>query len=125
MKEFKELKEKTEEKKVPVKEKFGKKQVMDYERAEIKKLHEGDAEIAHNIMKKCMFDVNIYEIKDILKKGMSYGAFVGRMLVGVGLGWEVYYNHESKGIEDGLPNAIYLEDDALLLAYEGQGIREM
>jgi hypothetical protein len=45
--------------------------------------------------------------------------------VSVGLSWEVRFNTETLEFEEGEGNAIFLEDDAVLLAYEGRGLREL
>ena len=98
---------------------------VDIEEAEVKKLEPEDAEEVCKVMQKCLFAVTEKEVGDVLELGMSYGAFVGRMLVAVGLGWAVHYNPESLEIESGEENAVFLEDDAVLLPYEGKGLREM
>ena len=97
----------------------------DVEELEIKKLEEKDVEEATRVMSKCMFSVTEKEIRGIVERGMSYGAFVDRILVGVGLSWEVRFNPETWEFEEGEGNSIFLEDDAILLAYEGRGIREL
>lgn len=97
----------------------------DVEELEIKKLEEKDVEEATRVMSKCMFSVTEKEIGGIVERGMSYGAFVDRILVGVGLSWEVRFNPETWEFEEGEGNSIFLEDDAILLAYEGRGIREL
>ncbi len=99
--------------------------ISDVEELEIKKLEEKDVEEATRVMSKCMFSVTEKEIADIVKRGMSYGAFVDRILVGVGLSWQVRFNPENWEFEEGGGNSIFLEDDAILLAYEGRGIREL
>lgn len=95
------------------------------EEVEIKKLLEGDVEEAAKVMRKCLFSVTDSEISGVVEKGMSYGAFVDRILVSVGLSWEVRFNPDTMDFEEGEENAVFLEDDAILLAYEGRGIREL
>ncbi len=97
----------------------------DVEELEIKKLTETDADETTRVMQKCMFTVNKKEILEIIEKNLSYGAFVDRILVGVALSWGVCWNPETKEFEDGEENALFLEDDAILLSYEGKGIREL
>ena len=98
---------------------------IDVEEVEIKKLEESDVEEATRVMQKCMFSVTEEELSKIVEKGLSYGAFVDRILVGVALSWGVRFNPETNEFEDGEENALFLEDDAILLSYEGKGIREL
>ncbi len=98
---------------------------IDVEEVEIKKLEESDVEEATRVMQKCMFTVSEEEISGIVKKKLSYGAFVDRILVGVALSWGVRFNPETREFEEGEENALFLEDDAILLSYEGRGIREL
>ncbi len=100
---------------------------VDEEESEIKKLDMEDFEDVISIMRKAMFEIGRAEakqIEEILKQGASYGAYVDRMLVAVGLAWPVAFERATKIIGKGMANALYLEDVALLLAYEGKGIRE-
>jgi len=97
----------------------------DVENIEVKKLDADDVEEAAKVMRKCLFTVTDDEIKGILEKEMSYGGFVDRILVAVALSWGVRFNPESWEFEEGEENAVFLEDDAILLAYEGRGIREL
>ena len=100
---------------------------VDEEESEIKKLGIEDFEEVISIMRKAMFEIGRAEakqIEEILKQGASYGAYVDRMLVAVGLAWPIAFNRATKTIGKGMANALYLEDVALLLAYEGKGIRE-
>ncbi len=97
----------------------------DVENIEIKKLNGDDVEVASTVMRKCLFTVTDDEIEGIVKKGMSYGGFVDRILVAVALSWGVRFNPESWEFEEGEENSVFLEDDAILLAYEGRGIREL
>ena len=98
---------------------------IDVEEVEIKKLGEKDVDEATRVMRKCMFTVSEEEIARIVEKGMSYGAFVDRILVGVALSWGVRFNPQTREFEEGEENSLFLEDDAILLAYEGRGIREL
>lgn len=97
----------------------------DVENIEVKKLDEDDVEETAKVMRKCLFTVTDDEIDGIVKKGMSYGGFVDRILVAVALSWGIRFNPESWEFEEGEENAVFLEDDAILLAYEGRGIREL
>ncbi|MFA5411865.1 MAG: hypothetical protein WC350_00765 [Candidatus Micrarchaeia archaeon] len=98
---------------------------IDIEEAEIKRLKPEDSEEVTNIMQKCLFAVTEDEVREVLKRNMSYGAYVGRMLVAVGLAWGTAYNPTNLQLETGYTNAIFLEDDAVLLPYEGKGLREL
>mgnify|MGYP005838715271 CR=1 FL=1 len=100
---------------------------VDTEEAEIKRLDIEDFDEVISIMRKAMFEIGKSEarqIEEILKQGASYGAYVDRMLVAVGLAWPIAFNRTSKTIGEGMANALYLEDVAILLAYEGKGIRQ-
>lgn len=97
----------------------------DVEHVEVKKLDSSDVEEAAKVMRKCLFTVTDEEIGGIVAKGMSYGGFVDRILVAVALSWGVRFNPGTWEFEEGEENAVFLEDDAILLAYEGRGIREL
>lgn len=97
----------------------------DVEQVEVKKLDVDDVEEAAKVMRKCLFTVTDEEIGGIIKKNMSYGGFVDRILIAVALSWGVTFNPESWEFEEGEENAVFLEDDAILLAYEGKGTREL
>lgn len=99
----------------------------DEEEAEIKKLDIEDFDDVISIMRKAMFEIGKAEtrqIEGILKQGASYGAYVDRMMVAVGLAWPIAFNRATKKIGEGMANALYLEDVAILIAYEGKGIRQ-
>ena len=76
-------------------------------------------------MRKCAFDVTEVEVANIVKYGNSFAATVNRMIVGVGLAWPAKFDGENKRLVGGDPNALYMEDPAVLLAYEGRGIRRI
>ncbi len=116
------LEEEKEEKAAP---KMRVRSPIDIEEAEIKRLKPEDADEVTNIMRKCLFAVTEDEVREVLKRDMSYGAYVGRMLVAVGLAWGTGYNPTNLELEGGYTNAIFLEDDAVLLPYEGKGLREL
>lgn len=99
--------------------------LLDEENVEVKRLEEEDVEDAVRVMRKCAFDVTEVEVLNIIKYGMSFGCHVNRMLIGVGLSWPAYLDMETHAIKGGEPNAIYMEDPAVLLAYEGRGIRRV
>ncbi len=118
---------KTEQKK-EVKETTAKKRILqlwDEDQTEIKRLDTEDVQDIVAIMRKCAFDVTDKEILTILAYSMSYGCYVNRMLIGVGLSWPAHYDESIKGLRNGEQNATYVEDPAVLLAYEGRGIRRM
>ncbi len=118
------------EKKVPeVKEKEEKKKeflhLLDEDQVEVKRLAKPDLEEVVKIMRKCAFDVTESEVEKIIEYGMSFGCYVNRMLIGVGLSWPASYNAEKRIITGGEYNSVYLEDPAVLLMYEGRGIRRI
>lgn len=99
--------------------------LLDEDQTEIKKLGPDDIEDAVAVMRKCSFDVTEKEVAVIVGYNFSFGCYVNRVLIGVGLSWPAYYDEAEKGIRNGEPNAIYFEDPAVLLAYEGRGIRRI
>lgn len=99
--------------------------LFDEEEVEVKRLHRDDTGDCVNVMRKCAFDVTDAEVENIIKYGKSFGATVNRMLIGVGLAWEACLDVDEMVITNGEPNALYLEDPAVLLAYEGRGIRRI
>ena len=99
--------------------------ILDQDETEIKKLSREDLEEAVKVMRKCSFDVTDKEVVMIIDYNMSFGCYVNRMLIGVGLSWPAHYDENEKGIRNGEPNAIYCEDPAVLLSYEGRGIRRI
>ncbi|MDD5171777.1 MAG: hypothetical protein PHF60_01955 [Candidatus ainarchaeum sp.] len=114
--------EKKEEADVP-KKKFV--DLLDSEEVEIKRLDLEDVEDCVKVMRKCAFDVTEVEVGNIVDYGKSFAATVNRMVVGVGLSWPAHLDFDGKKITSGEPNALYLEDPAVLLAYEGRGIRRI
>ena len=119
-----EEKKKIEEKPPALKRKEIVGYAIDSEKVEIKRLEMEDLEDVILILRKAQFQIGEKEkktIEDILKEGISYGAYVDRMLVAVALAWKVGFDGESL-IEGS--NAVYIEEIALLTAYEGKGIRE-
>lgn len=95
------------------------------EEVEIGKLEPEDADEVHKVMRKALWECAKEEVLGVINYGMSYGAYVERMLVGAGLAWAVHYDEARGEISSGEPNAVFMEDVALLLAYEGKGIRKM
>ena len=73
--------------------------LLDEEQVEIKRLTEEDIEECVKVMRKCAFDVTEVEVANI--------------------------DGENKRLVGGDPNALYMEDPAVLLAYEGRGIRRI
>ncbi|HSB47203.1 MAG TPA: hypothetical protein VLD37_04250 [Candidatus Bilamarchaeum sp.] len=100
-------------------------ELLDTEEVEVKRLDSEDIEDCVKVMRKCAFDVTEVEVGNIIAYGKSFGATVNRMLVGVGLAWPAKLDIERKIITSGDPNALYLEDPAVLLAYEGRGVRRI
>ena len=115
--------EKKEVKDVGPKKKFL--YLWDEDQIEIKKLAHDDIDEIVKVMRKCSFDVTDKEVLLIIDYNMSFGCYVNRMLIGLGLSWPAHYDEKNKTIKNGEPNASYLEDPAVLLAYEGRGIRRM
>lgn len=99
--------------------------LLDEEEVEVKRLDSEDVEDCVKVMRKCAFDVTEVEVGNIIAYGKSFGATVNRMPVGVGLAWPAKVDLETKRITSGEPNALYLEDPAVLLAYEGRGVRRI
>jgi len=117
---------KTDEKqkhKEPEKKKFS--QLLDEDNMEIKDLTIEDAEDAVAVMRRCAFDVTDKEVTYILSYKFSFGCYVNRMPVGIGLAWPTHYSVEERILVAGEANALYLEDPAVLLAYEGRGVRRI
>jgi hypothetical protein len=99
--------------------------LLDEEEVEVKRLEKDDLEESVKVMRKCAFDVTEGEVTSIIEYKKSFGATVNRMLIGIGLGWPAKLDIDRKVITSGEPNALYLEDPAVLLAYEGRGIRRI
>jgi len=99
--------------------------LLDEEEVEVKRLDSEDVEGCVKVMRKCAFDVTEVEVGNIIGYGKSFGATVNRMLVGIGLAWPARLDLESKRITSGEANALYMEDPAVLLAYEGRGVRRI
>jgi len=99
------------------------------ERVEIKRLDEEDLEEVVKLMRKALFEIGtkeMKEIKDILRQGHSYGAYVERFIIGVGLAFPIYFDRTSKIFNsEEAPNALYMEDAAVLIDYQGRGVIEM
>jgi len=99
--------------------------LLDEENVEVKRIDMDDVEGCVKVMRKCAFDVTEVEVSNIANYGKSYAATVNRMIVGVGLAWPARLDIDSKKITSGETNALYLEDPAVLLAYEGRGVRRI
>jgi len=99
--------------------------LLDEEEVEVKRLTQEDIEECVKVMRRCAFDVTDSEVGKIVAYDKSFGATVNRMIVGVGLAWPAKFDFDNKKITSGDPNALYLEDPAVLLAYEGRGVRRI
>ena len=110
-------------KKEPEKKQFT--QLFDEEQTEIKRLNGEDVDEVVKVMRKCAFDVTDKEVLYIVNYGFSFGCYVNRMLIGVGLSWPTNYDANERILKAGDANALYIEDPAVLLAYEGRGIRRI
>lgn len=122
METFKQAEDKKQEEEEP-KVKFM--HLLDEEEVEIKRLDAEDIEECVKVMRKCAFDVTDAEVGNIVQYQKSFGATVNRMIIGVGLSWPAKLDLDNKIITTGEPNALYMEDPAVLLAYEGRGIRRI
>jgi len=117
------LKKEEAPKQVEEKKRFVK--LMNSDQVEVKLLSKDDLEATVKIMRRCAFDVTESEVATIINYNLSYGAYVDRMMVGVSLGWPASFDEEHLVITTKEPNAIYNEDPAVLLTYEGRGIRRI
>lgn len=99
--------------------------LLDEEVVEVKRLSMDDVEECVKVMRRCAFDVTDAEVGNIVTYSRSFAATVNRMIVGVGLAWPAHLDMEGKKITSGESNALYLEDPAVLLAYEGRGVRRI
>ncbi|MFH1520064.1 MAG: hypothetical protein ABID61_00290 [Candidatus Micrarchaeota archaeon] len=99
--------------------------LLDEDEVEVKRLTIEDIDECVKVMRKCAFDVTEVEVGNIVKYGKSFGAAVNRMIIGVGLGWPACLDPKQMIITNSQPNAMYLEDPAVLLAYEGRGVRRI
>ncbi len=101
---------------------------IDTEEIELKLLDDDDLDEIIKVFKKVAVPIGrdeVKEIKNILADNMSYGAYVDRILVGLFLAWPFCFDQVHKGMatcDD--PNALYLEDMAVLSAYEAKGVRD-
>ncbi len=100
-------------------------QLFEEDQVEVQRLEVSNVEDCVKVMRKCAFDVTDAEVQNIVVYGKSFGAAVNRMIVGVGLAWPAKLDLEKKIITSGDANALYMEDPAVLLAYEGRGIRRI
>lgn len=126
--------EKLEDRKLKVREPVAlerkriKKITIDSEETEFKLLDVEDVDDIVSVLRKVAFEIGDKEKKqilEILEDKCSYGAYVDRLLVGLSLAWKICFNESTKNIYK-CPdkNAIIIEDIAILVAYEGRGIRE-
>ncbi|VVC04868.1 Uncharacterised protein [Candidatus Bilamarchaeum dharawalense] len=99
--------------------------LLSEDEVEVKRLTMEDVEECVKVMRKCAFDVTEAEVGNIIKYGKSFGATVNRMVVGVGLSWPAYLDIRDMKITNNQPNSLYVEDPAVLLAYEGRGVRRI
>lgn len=100
--------------------------LFDEDQVEIKLLDAEDVDDALAVMKKCAFEVTRDEVFKVISYGTSFGCYDNRMLVAVGLSWPASYDPEKKALTArGEQNALYLEEPAVLLMYEGYGLRRV
>ena len=98
---------------------------LETEEVEIKRLDSEDVEECTKVMKRCGFEVEEPEVANIVIFGNSFAATVDRLIVGIGLSWSAHLDLATKTMTADKPNALYMEDSAVLLAYEGRGIRRI
>jgi hypothetical protein len=99
--------------------------LWDEDQIEVKRLDLEDVEDTVVLLKKCTFEVTEKEVAGIISFNVSFGCYVNRMLIGIGLAWPANFDIDSKTIANGDPNALYFEDPAVILAYEGRGVRRI
>jgi hypothetical protein len=100
--------------------------LLDEDQVEVKRLGREDLSECVKVMRKCAFDVTEGEVGGIIDYKTSFGCCVNRMLIGVGLSWPAVYDPEKRTVRGGeQANAIYLEDPAVLLSFEGRDIRRI
>ncbi len=119
---------KTDEKIVSKEKEASKKKfthLLEEDQTEVKRLTLEDVDDAVAVMRRCAFDVTDKEVANIVEYGVSFGCYVNRMLIGVGLAWPAHLNLKEKKIMNGEVNSMYMEDPAVLLSYEGRGIRRI
>jgi len=93
---------------------------------EIRLINLDDLKDVLKVFKNAKFDITKGEVEHVLQFEMSYGAFVNRKLVAVGLAWPSNFDPINvKVIVSDTPNAMYLEDVAILKKFEGRRIRSM
>jgi len=118
--------EKKEEQKEEKKKEAKFVRLFNEDQIEIKTLGADDVEDATLVMEKCAFEVTKDEVFKVISYGMSFGCYDNRMLVAVGLSWPTAYNEEKKSLTTSTKyNALYLEEPAVLLMYEGRGLRRI
>ncbi|MFH2106178.1 MAG: hypothetical protein ABII22_02880 [Candidatus Micrarchaeota archaeon] len=100
-------------------------QLWDEDQIEVKRLDLEDVEDTVVLLKKCTFEVTEKEVAGIISFNVSFGSYVNRMLIGIGLAWPTHLDIDSKTMTSGDPNALYFEDPAVILAYEGRGVRRI
>ena len=124
---FSSFKEKSEEKTEKLQTHLPKKitKNRDWEEVEVKLLSVSDFDAVYPVLQKCLFAAEPDEVKEALSKNLSFGAYVDRILVAVGLAWPINFDPETMDFYNSEPNAVFLEDDAVLLQYEGKGLRKL
>jgi len=99
---------------------------LEFPEIEIKKLDVSDLEdVEEFLVRVGGLELEKKELRKVLAEGLSGGAFVGRMLVGVGLGREILIDPESlRIVEEGGVPSLLMDVPRIRLGYEGKGIRE-
>jgi len=93
---------------------------------EIRLLTLSDLKDSMKVFENAKFDITKGEVEHILQFDMSYGAFVNRKLMAVGLAWPANFDPKEVTVTiSETPNAMYLEDVAIFKKSEGRRIRSM
>jgi hypothetical protein len=126
--QVKEEKKKTYEEPIALQRKRLKATEIDSEQVEFKILDSEDIDDILSVLRRTAFEIGEKEkreVQEIIDYGLSYGAYVDRLLVGLTLIWPLCFNEQTKAIfKCSEKNALYMEDITILIAYEGKGIRE-
>ncbi|MEM4295429.1 MAG: hypothetical protein QXS91_01325 [Candidatus Anstonellales archaeon] len=101
---------------------------VDSEQTEFKLLEKEDIDDVVSVLRRTAFEIGekeIKELEEIIRYKTSYGAYVDRLLVGLSLSWPLCFNELTKSLYScNEANTLYLQDIAILIAFEGHGIRE-
>ena len=116
--------EKFKEEELKVEKKNFKRIEVDVANIEIKKIWPKDIDIVLPLLVKAQVETTKEELKEILADGVSFGAFVDRILGGIALSWNAHFDEDELDITDGEENAIHIEELIVLFVYESKNLRE-